>query len=778
EYANSPLPYSTPLHPDVLGAAIENSQITFNNEELERNRIAKQAHNSDLYKTQQPLQGNEAGDVLILVSFPAYKTRQSCQNSTFNTARVILTSDQVLNTKSHKLKDRLNSDSYQRRAKRKAGPLPPGVTHVLDLSPSDEENDYTVALQLLSVSQGIRLWYRASAFGASLEAVAGHDDVCHCKEDYDTAYPVQAPPVCIQGEKFLEGMNFAAFLLDTEFWTIDDHRHINDFCQVRHAANVLRLFRSLANGDLHIDSAPRMWTLVGLFSMVEMTNYNLIRDEVVSWFNAGNNYIFVEILPEETLRIASIIRAPVLAFATFRILVNEHALVIAGGHVGEQARKNTTIFGRRSGCLSGTEQADMVMRMVEHAGVAMAERYKQAIDNISGPNALAFLKVPEWNHLTLLDQVIPSDKSLPVRRTYNALLDIVRAVICRFVMKCVETPSNQFLSDAARMRWAASEIGLSYLVSKRDSLAKFSLSTVYSGLSKYQRALCPFLWLELRDLFISDLTNQDGVYGAARAFSEAFKHADMSNILLPGHRPPNSFDIRSQDTYRSLFENAKSSLSDYAAAFSERPDGEFGYSITQHMVLSLSEREMDYLRFEDETVYETDIPEAELGPTGPGPAFHTGITVPSASDSVTGGMGGMAIRSEDSRSTVVGSVTAQDSFSTVYGRGRVLTPSASLPSERFTDEAMSADVAEAEYAVPAEHQSRGQALATYAEAEQEDVDDSSMGEDLPYDDDDEEKDETFMEEELSIEEWDDGDDDDDDDMEIITHDEAAKAAEQ
>lgn len=480
------------------------------------------------------------------------------------------------------------------------------------------------------------------------------------------------------------------------------------------------------------------------------------------------------------MRIASIIRAPVLAFAAFRILVNEHALVIAGGNVREQARKNTTIFGRRkSGCLSGTEQADMVMRMVEHAGVAMAERYKQAIDNISGPNALDILGVPEWKHLTLLDQVIPNELSLSVRRTYNALMDEIRAVISRFVTKCVDTPrNNRLFSHAAKARWDASEVGLSYLVSKQDSLAEFSLCTVHSSLNKYQRALCPFVWLELRDLFISDHTSQQDVYGAAMAFSEAFEYADKNKILLPGPRPE-GFDLHSRDTYRSLFENAKSNLSDYAAEFSQRPDADFGYSITQHMVLSLNEKEMDYLRFEDETVYETDIPEAELGPTGPGPAFHTGITVPSASDSVVDGMDGMAIRSDDGRSTIVGSVTAQDSFSTVYGRNRVLTPSASMPSERFTDDAMSADVAEAEYAVPAMHQSRGQALATYVEAEQEDVDDNLRGEDDLHYYDDSDDSEAFMESELSIDEGDDDDVDEyDDDIQVITHDEAAKAADQ
>ena len=245
------------MNPHHLDEALQNSTITFTNEELECNLVAKQAHNSDLYKTQQALQGNENGDVLVLVSFPAYISTQSCQRSTFNRARVRLTRDQVRNTRSEKIEERLNSESHQRRAKKAAGTLPHGITHVLDLSPSGEEDDYTIALQLLSLTPGIKLWYRASAFGASLEAVAAHDDACHCNEGYDTAYPIPSPPINIQGQNHLEGLNFASYLLDTEEWSIDDHHNIDDFCQVRQGANVLRLFRSLANGDLQIDSAPR-----------------------------------------------------------------------------------------------------------------------------------------------------------------------------------------------------------------------------------------------------------------------------------------------------------------------------------------------------------------------------------------------------------------------------------------------------------------------------------------------------------------------------------------
>lgn len=507
------------------------------------------------------------------------------------------------------------------------------------------------------------------------------------------------------------------------------------------------------------------------------------RDNVVTWFNAGNNYLFVEMLPEETLRIASIIKAPVLAFAAFRILVNERALIIAGDDVRrEQARRNTTIFGRHiSGCLSGTEQTDTIMRMVEHAGVAMAERYKQAIDDLYSPDALAMLDVPEWNHLTLLDKFIPDDKALPARRTYNVLLAKIRAVFLKAVTTCIDgaltgrpnaVSRETFKSPSARKQFDMCEIGLSYLVSKDQLATSQAFTTIYAGLNKYQRALCPLVWLEMSDLFIPDLIGTQDAYAAATAFSTAFHDAEIKNNLLPGTYPAD-FDIHDERFYTLIFQHGTDRLSKYALSFSERPDTEFGYRITQHLVLSVNEKEMDYFRFEDETAYEPDIPEAELGPIGPGPSFHTGATVPSVSDSVTGGMDGLALRSDDGTSTVVGgSVVAQDGISTVLGRGQITTPSESLASERFTDDNMSADYAEAEFALPADHQPLAHAVAHYVEGPLGGGDDSSEGEGFEFEDDDDES-EMFVESDASTE--DDGGGDEDDEMEIISHADAPPA---
>lgn len=216
-------------------------------ETLTRNLIAKQSHNADLFKTQQPIQGDNDGDVMVLVKFPSFSNAQSCMKTVFPMSYVRLTYKQILETGSVQLKEDLESESYQRRARNAAGPLPKGIKYVLNLSPSTEEYEYSVALQRLSITRGIRLWHRFVSFGASVAAVSGHDDACACGEKWDEPYPVPDLSESIQKQ----------VLFDTESWPMEQYRDIDEYCPVRHGANVLRLFRSIVEDDLHIDSAPR-----------------------------------------------------------------------------------------------------------------------------------------------------------------------------------------------------------------------------------------------------------------------------------------------------------------------------------------------------------------------------------------------------------------------------------------------------------------------------------------------------------------------------------------
>lgn len=220
--------------------------------------IARQAHNVDLWKTQQGLQGLGHGDTVVLIKFPSSVENRSCTNTEFPAegAYVRLTREQILETGSIQLKESLEK-AEQSQAMKHQDLLPKGAKYVLDIEPPVEADEHTIALQRLCITKGIKLWHRSMVLGVSVAAAAGHDDYCLCAEQWNVPYTMVGPPESIQGANVIDNLNYAVYLFDTESWAIDEHRDVNDFCLIRQAANLVRLFRSIAKNDLLIDSAPR-----------------------------------------------------------------------------------------------------------------------------------------------------------------------------------------------------------------------------------------------------------------------------------------------------------------------------------------------------------------------------------------------------------------------------------------------------------------------------------------------------------------------------------------
>lgn len=240
-------------------------------------------HDVDLFKTQNVEQGRANGqnNVLLLVKFPDSGSTVSCGNTRFKTVSMRLTMESIQSTGSGMLMSLLTNEQHQRRAQKAAAPLPHGITHVLDLSPTDGEDDYILALTALSLPRGVKLWHRAAVGGVSIRATAGHDDVCSCMLpisgllDYDHGYPPLEAPKALESP-----VDRHVCIFDTERWPVDRWGNVDDFCTTRWAANTIRLFRTIAEPagqkSLLIDSAPRLWTLVGLFTKLEMTNFDIL----------------------------------------------------------------------------------------------------------------------------------------------------------------------------------------------------------------------------------------------------------------------------------------------------------------------------------------------------------------------------------------------------------------------------------------------------------------------------------------------------------------------
>lgn len=735
---------------------------------------ASQLHHVDLFKTQTIYQQHIRKDanILLLINYPEFTSTQSCRFSFFMPGRVCLSLEQLKSTGSELLIGLLANEKHQRRAKKAAGPLGQGITHVIDLSPSTDEEDFTIALQRLSVTDGIKLWYRSMCFGVSPLAVAGHDDVCTCNQAIGEPY-LRPQPLRKEGQKRADitGDDDEVCIFDTKEWPIEDHYNIDDFCQTRWAACTQRLFRSISQPagqkDLLIDSAPRMWTMVGLFSKLEMTNYDLLRDEVAAWFNADRNYLFVELCPEETLRIGLTLKIPLISEPAFRILANERALEVAGGRPRSQNLR--TIFGRR--CSEFTDDTESISRIIDHAGTAMADRYKTAVDMLFSEDLLDRLNIPEWERLRSLDKIIPEAPSTGfpslVRTHYDKLMSKIRGVVHQGIGQTYShegadlwaVMKNNSDYDLLGASWQSKnndclttekmDAMRAFTVPRREVDGNQSFICVWERLNQYQRALCPLFWQCIRDIKRAELTRQFS-NGGDVASDFWFSHAMAQR---KGTLPDSSdFGLSLDMTkyFEDLFQHVEDGLRAWATPLVNRDSNDFNHTVTPHLLLTLDDNEINFLRLAgDETRFEANVPEATMGPTGPGPAFHTGQSVLSVSDL---DFESLAVVSNDGASTVVGSDVAQDGFSTVYDRHRVLARSSgpSVASEQFTDTGVSTDCAEAQHAAPAEYHNSGQGPPHISEqgANDDSQDDSDSMSDM-LDEDDEGNDGVHLDEDDS-----------------------------
>lgn len=456
------------------------------------------------------------------------------------------------------------------------------------------------------------------------------------------------------------------------------------------------------------------------------------------------------------MRISLALKIPLLTEPAFKILVNERALEVAGGR--PRAQPTRTIFGRRCSDFSDTADTESISRIIEHAGTAMAERYKTAMDRIHGHDLLDTLNIAEWKFLCALDEVIPkassSVLSFPIRDHYDTIMDEIRATVRESIdsifsdegaylpYKSILKPFiGRSLSGKRSDYFHSDEIDTkrAYSVPKGELSGAASFGKVWASLNQHQRALCPVYWQSFRGVTKKDLharfSKQDAVAEFFLSFAKARRSGELWSSASDREFPedPHVF-------LTDLFQHIVDGLLAYVEPLVNRDETSFAHTVTPHLLLTLDDNELNFLRLAgDETRFEAEVPEADMGPVGPGPAFHTGHTVASVSDLDFENLAVSSV-TEDDASTVVGSVVAQDGFSTIYNRNRILARSTepSVASEQFTDGGMGAEFADAQYAVPVEHRTSGQALADIVEEPESQDNMASSGDDMDdlYMDDD------------------------------------------
>ncbi|KAK2065057.1 hypothetical protein LY76DRAFT_531912 [Colletotrichum caudatum] len=537
------------------------------------------------------------------------------------------------------------------------------------------------------------------------------------------------------------------------------HRQIPDYCPVRHRVDILRLMCIIAGKRVIIDSAPLVWTLVAVAKILDCTS--VLRDPILQWIMSSNNTVFIEVLPEESFQIGVALKLDQITRSAFRILVNELALEEAARPTGIPKAAAYTVFGRKR-----HDPGDDLNNLIQHAARAMLERVSELVNRLVRETIFDDMQNPEWMRLQNLIGMLssaPDDKSFKKAR-YHAL------VLANFLRS---TWKDHVIRDLFQ---EPLEAGLSrnadnHLATYVDAQHFDPLDTVYLQFNNVQKALCSFLyqtvsmkWSRIASIFSMGSQRhrfESIVKNLRHALQELdINHPDLGEDLacrgllyLPQTAlVPNGAEGGGGPIYRYLrpaFDSAAFELPihDILVPFQQeciRSDFEIKMNVTPHLLLNLHHSELKFLPLwaggdDDGTggVFEHSLPPAHYGPAGPGPAYHTGATIPSDASSTSGSISSELrhLRLEEGGSTVgPGSIDVQDGISTVFNPARVVADDRSIRTESFTDG--ESEYGDARYAVPANGQSVADALSAAVLGRAPDQSDSGASVNFEEEDDD------------------------------------------
>lgn len=697
------------------------------------------------------------GDTLVYVDMPdtygPYLMRpRDCNNVPFRSAVFRVDSQRLRHTGSIKFAMMLGP-SYQFRIRRRrnvVNSLPEGVRYVIDLTPPSEGDDLVFQMTEASLTPGIIDWWTSYRYhDVPVGLVGGHDDVCCCRQRKGAFNGLEEDEYDLR-----TGQNRARKPLGTDvdlppdpkhmteyqsqgrkqLHEIPEFRKIRDYCPIRHRIAVIRLMLLLEGGEVPLDSANRVWTLVAVAKVLDCIS--LVRDLVSVWIMQERNTRFVEVLPEEALKIAYDLHLYPVTRTAFRILVNEMALrETATEETAPNARpdrRSTTIFGRRTGDCS-----DEISNLIQHAARALAERVKQTHHQLQSGDLLDHHRVREWGKLRRLEALLDHHESTArgagkvhftkahvyVRRVMSKLGDVIRRKY-KLVVDNIPDARDIDLDRATYVQppeWEAA-------------------GKIMKKFNSIQHLLCPFVYSTL-DQWLGEYFLTEGHPprdGGGPGLHELCDLARRSIVHLVNHHP----ELRDSDQWQFVLDGIQGPLVDVFEMECDirramgslvsswiRHDVEVPANITRHLLLTLNDEEMKYLPLwagglNDGTggVFEAQIPATDMGPSGPGPAFHTGCTLPSAPASTTGsitrGVAELRVDTGPWKETVA----TKRSLRTASWAGAVNSVDSSWDAASSSSHQMDAsDYREARLFVPVDRQSTCGSTAVVVEADMDSV---------------------------------------------------------
>lgn len=367
---------------------------------------------------------------------------------------------------------------------------------------------------------------------------------------------------------------------------------------------------------------------------------------MTQWLIAPPNTKFVEICPERAFQLALALKIPGVLVAAFRILVSELAVDYAAPEPSPRRPPLTWAQRRRD------DYGDLPSDPVEYAARAFFERITDQMDILRSGDVFDRIGpgLHEWELLKVQTLNVHRYGSDELKTAHGKLLQVLVGAFHNLIRKCLRdgAPVGRLATLIAAQR--------DHYISKHE---RDSLRNLYENLDYSQRVLTPFFWENLRSQ-----ASLNGPLSIATYNGYAIKtYVQNYNLLwkaadLP---QPDFQQVRDHGDFRSVhhskqlnefnlfqFEsevfNALTPFCDkvLGKGYNEEP---FQFFLSDHLLLpGANSPEMKFLPLwtpngcDDGSggVFQDTVPEAEMGPSEPGPAYHTGFTIPTTGTRTAG----------------------------------------------------------------------------------------------------------------------------------------------
>ncbi|OAR01175.1 hypothetical protein LLEC1_04385 [Akanthomyces lecanii] len=677
------------------------------------------------------------GDTLVFVDFPEPGRGKpppvDCDGVPFRSQKLRVHSEKLLATGSSRLAD-MFQPTYQFRIVRRrklVNKLPDGVKYVLDLTPPSEGDEMVFQITELSLTPGIIKWWSSYArLEVPFFLVKGHDDVCPCNDLADRGMtaammePISAKerdqpekekkPVATLPLSVSQLISARTHGKQLQIEAVPAHFDIQDYCPIRHRTGIIRLLMLIEGKTVFMDSAPRLWTLVGLAKIWDCVA--AVQDPAIQWLLQGKNSKFIEVLPEEAIRIGGIIESPQITRTAFRILVNELAFEkTATDEMKAQVDfSHVTLFGRRKG-----DPGDEFSNLIQHAALAFVERMTSRLTDLHSLDVLQAWKIPEYMKLLEIEEALEAENSDSCKEAL-ALISRLKSQLQLVLAHDIQLLNQRVLIRSIDPKEIDSDRAT--YVEPKD-FQEFPdiwivMTPVQKLMTRYPYKQFEAAWRQWIDYDLGEKDSHSSTAEVTQALgNEMGKLYQLYKDRHPwvGNNYPDLYNtlsenwLQSQDCLYPLTQDRldfemKSKLEELGVKLLDS-EQDLQTIHTKHLLLSLTTNETKFLPLwaggcNDGTggVFEEQLPPAYMGPNGPGPAYHTGVTVASNASSLSGSfvddMSGMNVAG----STTAASVDVNDSISTIYRPDQVIADDKSIASESFHSDF--ADYNEARDAAP------------------------------------------------------------------------------